>query len=270
MTIQTRENTIRDYLDMQASVGITKHLGGLAATDALLARCHVDTAREVLYVGAGIGVGPALIARRYGCHVVAIDISAQMIAWSRIRAREEGVATQIDLAVADALALPFGPDRFDAVICESVLGFIDDKEQAIAACVQVTKPGGFVGLNETLWVTPPPPDVAAQVHDFAIPSADEWRARWERSGLRDRAVTVHTLDIRAEIRGRIAWVGRRWALRAFGRLLRIYLTDPAARQSIAQQFGSGMEMLPSMGYGLFTGKKDGDYGPETHHPLRRP
>lgn len=97
MTIQTSENTIRDYLDMQARVGITKHLGGFAATNELLARCHVDTAREVLYVGSGIGVGPAYIARRYGCHVVAVDISAQMIAWSRLRAQEEAVAAQIDL-----------------------------------------------------------------------------------------------------------------------------------------------------------------------------
>ena len=44
------------FLDMQAYVGITKHIGGLPATRALLALCHVDDAREILEVGCGICV----------------------------------------------------------------------------------------------------------------------------------------------------------------------------------------------------------------------
>ena len=36
------------YLDMQALVGITKHIGGFEATDTLLALCHVEAAHEVL------------------------------------------------------------------------------------------------------------------------------------------------------------------------------------------------------------------------------
>lgn len=257
MTMQTDVHALRDYLDMQAQVGITKHLGGFAATDELLARCHIDTAREVLYVGSGIGVGPASIARRYGCHVVAVDIAAQMIAWSRLRAHEEGVAAKIDLQVADVLALPFVANHFDAVICESVLGFVDDKRQAIAACVRVTKPGGYVGLNETLWATEPPPNATAQVRDFGanILPADAWRALWEASGLRDRVVTLHQLDARTEIKSRIAWVGWRWAVRAWGRLLRLYITTPAARQSITEQLDAGLDTLPYLGYGLFVGRK---------------
>ena len=68
-------------------------------------------------------------------------------------------------------------------------------------------------------------------------------------------MTLHTIDPRREVRSRIAWVGWRWALRAWGRLLRLYLTSPAARRSVAQQFGAGTEALPHMGYGLFVGRK---------------
>ena len=46
------------------------------------------------------------------------------------------------------LDLPFEADRFDAVIVESVLAFVDDKPRAIRECIRVTKPGGYVGLNE--------------------------------------------------------------------------------------------------------------------------
>ena len=51
------------FLDMQAYVGITKHIGGFPATKTLLSLCHVEDAREILEVGCGIGVGPAHAAR---------------------------------------------------------------------------------------------------------------------------------------------------------------------------------------------------------------
>jgi ubiquinone/menaquinone biosynthesis C-methylase UbiE len=35
-----------DFLDMQAYVGITKHTGGIRATDELLSLCHIEEARE--------------------------------------------------------------------------------------------------------------------------------------------------------------------------------------------------------------------------------
>ena len=93
---------------MQASIGITKHIGGLEATNELLALCHLHEAREVLNVGCGIGVGSAYIARKYGCHVVGVDISEKMIAWSQRRAAEEGVADRVELRIADVRDLPFG------------------------------------------------------------------------------------------------------------------------------------------------------------------
>jgi ubiquinone/menaquinone biosynthesis C-methylase UbiE len=119
------------YLDVQAEVGITKHLGGFPATDELLTLCHVAEAKEVLYVGAGIGVGPAYIARKFGCHVVAIDISEKMLAWTSQRAREEGVADKVETRLANILDLPFDDNRFDAVLVESVAAFVEDKAKAV-------------------------------------------------------------------------------------------------------------------------------------------
>ena len=129
------------YLDFQAQVGITKHIGGPEATAALLSRCHIENGQEVLYVGSGIGVGPALIARRYGARVVGVDISPKMIEWSWKRAREEHVTSKVVFQVADILDLPLETDRFDAVVCESVVAFVEDKQRAILECIRVAKPG---------------------------------------------------------------------------------------------------------------------------------
>jgi len=131
-----------DYLNMQAELGISKHQGGRAATRRLLGLCHAERAHEVLDVGCGIGVGPAYIARTYGCRVVAIDRSPRMIEWARERARWDGVEHLVELRVADLRELPFEADRFDVVVAESVLAFIDDKAQAIRELVRVTRPGG--------------------------------------------------------------------------------------------------------------------------------
>ena len=119
------------YLDIQAEVGISKHMGGFAATDTLHRLCHLDEAQEVLEAGCGIGVGPAYIAKRFDCRVVAVDVSEKMLSWARQRARREGVVDRITFRKADTRELPFDDDRFDAVIVESVLAFVEDKEAAI-------------------------------------------------------------------------------------------------------------------------------------------
>jgi cyclopropane fatty-acyl-phospholipid synthase-like methyltransferase len=63
MTTEKNASSGVNFLDMQAFVGITKHTGGIEATNELLSLCHIQDAHEVLNVGCGIGVGPAYIAR---------------------------------------------------------------------------------------------------------------------------------------------------------------------------------------------------------------
>jgi SAM-dependent methyltransferase len=243
---------------MQAYVGITKHNGGLEATDELLSLCHIKEDQEILNVGCGIGVGSAYVARVYGCHVVGVDISEKMIDWSRLRAREERVEDKVAFQVGSVLDLPFDTDRFDVVFCESVIAFVADKRRAIQECVRVTKPGGYVGLNESFWVKEPSPETVIRARALAgadVPIAATWQALWQESGLRDRVVKLYQVDPRAEVRGRIQWVGWRWAVRAVGRLLRLYVTCPAARQSLKDIFDMPLDVMQQMGHGLFAGRK---------------
>jgi ubiquinone/menaquinone biosynthesis C-methylase UbiE len=118
------------YLDIQAEMGITKHPGGYAATDRLYELCHLQDAQEVLEVGCGIGVGPVYMAKRFNHRVVAVDLSEKMLSWARKRARRQGVADRITFRQGDVRKLPFEDGRFDAVIVESVLAFVEDKTTA--------------------------------------------------------------------------------------------------------------------------------------------
>ena len=251
------------YLDIQAAVGITKHIGGYPATDTLHRLCHLADAEEVLEIGCGIGVGPAYVAKRFDCRVTAVDLSERMLDWARERAIREGVADRITFRQADLRELPFDDHAFDAVILESVLAFVEDKDAAIRELVRVTKPGGYVGLNETYWREPLPPEYATfsfQIGPEIITEA-EWREIWAAAPFAERTIEAHALDAKTETRDRIKWIGWRTVLAGWGRTIKLLLTDRASRQSIKGQFaalkGSPSDIAGRMGYALFVGRKAG-------------
>jgi SAM-dependent methyltransferase len=256
------------FLDHQARIGISVHLGGWPATRRLLALCHVAEASELLEVGCGIGVGSVAIARMHGGRVVGVDLSPRMIDWARRRARDGGVEDRASFAVADVLRLPFEDDRFDAVIAESVLAFIDDKERAIAEMVRVAKPGCYVGLNEGFLLTESPtPHVARLTRQIgsAMVTLPTWQALWAESGLAERAIRTYRVDAARMIRDRFRWVGLPRLAAGSVRAALLYLTDPATRPVLHAMWDAlraGSEEAPgtpppwaSFGYGLFVGRK---------------
>jgi ubiquinone/menaquinone biosynthesis C-methylase UbiE len=256
-TVYSNGDTEPTYLDVQAAVGISKHMGGYGATDALHQLCHVAEAQEVLDVGCGIGVGPAYIARRYGCRVMAVDISDKMLSWAEQRARREEVSDLVAFRQADVCALPFEDDRFDAVLVESVFAFVEDKETAIRELIRVTRPGGYVGLNETYWTEKPSARLlsySASVGPQVLTEA-EWRTVWEATSLQERTIQVRTLGARQEVRDRVQWIGWRSIFPAWGRVIKLLLTRPGARASIRGQLDVPPELFRLLGYALFAGRK---------------
>ena len=247
------------YLDVQAAIGITKHNGGYPATERLLEMCHARRAHDVLYVGSGIGVGPVHLARHYAHRVTALDIDPTMLEWTERRARRDGVSGAVTTVQGDVLDLPLPDGRFDLVVVESVIAFVEDKDRAIAECVRVTRPGGWVGMNEAVWVGERPPPagrrprrrarhVASHAGGMAAPlgRAPGWsiaRSRCTRS------------SSGAETRSRIEWIGWRWLVPAWGRALRLVVTDPAVRGAIRTQLSYPPELATLMGYALSAGRR---------------
>jgi arsenite methyltransferase len=135
----------KTFFDFAAEVGLTKHIGGLQATEALIDLCHIGEGKYILDIGCGAGVTPCFIARNRSCRVVGVDILEGMIEKSKERARREGLLDRVELTAADAQDLPFNNDVFDAVITESVTAFPEDKQKAVAEYARKTKPGGYVG-----------------------------------------------------------------------------------------------------------------------------
>ncbi len=252
------------FFDFAAEVGLTKHIGGIEATEALVELCHVGQGKYVLDVGSGVGVTPCFIAKRYGCRVVGIDISERMVERARERAEREKVADRVEFRVADAQDLPFEDAVFDAVITESVTSFPKDKQKAVNEYVRVTKPGGYIGLNESVWrKVPPPPevvawasqDVGANVQPL---TADAWAELLEGAGLREITVRTYEINTQNEARGILRRYGRAGMLRVMWRMLLLYAKSPAYRRFVkgVREGGIAPENLDEyFGYGLFVGQK---------------
>lgn len=257
------DNT-QDFFDFAAYVGLTKHLGGLAATDELVELCHIGPGNYVLDVGCGAGATPCYLARKYDCRVVGVDFKEQMIVRGRERAAREKLADQVSFRVADAQDLPFEDGSFDAVITESVTAFPEDKQKAVNEYARVTKPGGYVGLNESTWLkVPPPPEVVAwasqEIGTQVKPlTSAEWLALLEGAGLREILVRIHEIDIRAETGGILQRYGLGGMLRVLSRTMVLYARNPAYRQFVRRVRAGGIippDLNAYFGYGTYVGRK---------------
>lgn len=250
--------------DFQAEVGLTKHLGGLGATEELIELCHIDEGKYVLDVGCGVGVTPCFIAKRYGCRVVGVDISEGMVERSKERAEREGVADRVEFRLADAQDLPFEDDLFDAVITESVAAFPEDKQRAVNEYVRVTKPGGYVGLNESTWLkAPPPPELVAWASqdlgaNAEVLTSDGWAGLLEDAGLREIVVRTYEINTRNEAREILRRYGCRGMLSVLCRILSLYAKSPAYRSFVKEVREGGVtpeNLNEYFGYGIYAGRK---------------
>lgn len=255
----------RSYFGMQASWGVTKHPGGLRATDELAARCQVTDRSRVLVVGCGIGVTPCHLAVRRGCQVVGVDVSEKMVEWSRRRVGRRGLASWVELAVADAQDLPFDDGCFDAVIVESVNAFIPDVQRALKQYARVVRPGGFVGMNEGTWVRyPPPPDLLAYIQrtmGSTFRTSQEWVDLIGGSGLDVLSATTHRMTaLRQRLDENAGLDATDWAdrLRAIGSFVRSMAIDPDMR-SYAREIVPSRQVVRDLfeyfGYGLYAARR---------------
>jgi ubiquinone/menaquinone biosynthesis C-methylase UbiE len=169
----------------------------------------------------------------------------------------------VDARIADAQALPFEDDTFDAVITESVMAFPPNKYKAIQELVRVCRPGGRVGLNETTWMKMPVPvEMAAWVAQELSSNAEIYpEAGWQQllveAGLTDISIQTYQISGRQEALRNIQRYGCGSILRAWGRTFSVYRNDPEYREMLDKVKATPMpdDLFEYFGYGIYVGTK---------------
>jgi ubiquinone/menaquinone biosynthesis C-methylase UbiE len=162
---------------------------------------------DVLETAAGTGVLTRAIASRIPGHarIVATDLNQPMLDHAKARLSHDG---RVEWRQADALALPFPDQSFDAVACQFGVMFFPDKLQGYKETRRVLRPGGHFFFNvwdrisenefadvvtealAALFPHDPPRFMARTPHGYH--DAEQIRQELKAAGFRD--VSVEAVD----------------------------------------------------------------------------
>jgi len=152
------------------------HLGGRGATLKQLDAMSITADYRVLDIGCGLGGSARLIADRYHCPVVGVDITADFCALAEALNQRLKKSLPVAFVQADATQLPFNDKSFDLLISQHCIMNVAEPEKALAEFRRLLKPGGRLLLHEVLQGEQSPPYypvpwASAANHSFLLDEA---------------------------------------------------------------------------------------------------
>lgn len=141
--LETFDGLSRNYDVMNRLMTLDRHRHWCAE---VARRAHVPSRGRLLDVATGTGEIARAARQQYpGAEIVATDFSPNMLR----EAQQLRGAETITWEQADANALPYDDESFDAVTHGYLLRNVDDPEQVLREQFRVLKPGGRVSILET-------------------------------------------------------------------------------------------------------------------------
>jgi cyclopropane fatty-acyl-phospholipid synthase-like methyltransferase len=176
-------------------------MGGhpLWQTEWLCETLPLEPGMRVLDLGCGRAKSSIFLAREFGVEVWATDLwVAATENWQRVR--EAGLESRVFPLHADARALPFAADFFDAIVAVDCYSYFGTDDLYLNYLVQFVKSGGAIGIAGAGLTHEMPSPVPEHLRTFwsqdlwCLHSAAWWRRHWERTGL----VEIATADTMAD------------------------------------------------------------------------
>lgn len=97
---------------------------------------------RILDLGAGYGGAARYLAKRFGCHVTALNLSEAENERNRTLTKEAGLDQQIDVVDANFEQVPCEDETFDVVWSQDAILHSGARERVIEEVARVLKPGG--------------------------------------------------------------------------------------------------------------------------------
>jgi len=110
--------------------------------EVLAERVGIHGGDRVLDAGCGVGGSAIFLARRFGCRVVGITLSAKQAHAARAHAARRDVGALARFAVMDYTAMGFPAGRFDVVWALESVCYAHDKAEFVREAYRVLRPNG--------------------------------------------------------------------------------------------------------------------------------
>lgn len=236
-------------------LGDSFHPGGLELTERLGNLLELRPGQRVLDVASGTGASAVFLAQQFGCEVVGLDYSTDLVGHARRRAREAGLDHRVRFEHGDSESLPFPDGTFDALICECSFCTFPDKRSAADEFARVIRPGGQVGLSDITLDGLLPPELTGLLAQIvciadALP-LDRYEALLEEAGFRMDRIEMHTEALTSMVRNARARLLGAEMIMKVGKL-EIPGVDIGQAQIVAISAADAIEE-GTLGYGLLVG-----------------
>jgi len=124
------------------------HARGFPATVELADALPIREGHHIVDIGCGIG-GPArYLAKRFGCRVSGVDITAPFVEAANKLTALLKMESLVEVKLGDGQQLPFANGVFDGGYAQHVTMNIADRARFFAEAYRVLRPGAFFALTE--------------------------------------------------------------------------------------------------------------------------
>ena len=232
------------------------HPGGRRSTAEMFQLAELQPGQRVLDVGCGVGTTAIEVARRFGCHVTAVDNDPVMLERATANIHASGIGSVV-VTRSDIQALEFADALFDRVLIEAVTMFVD-RQRAVTEVVRVCRAGGRVLDHEFIYRRPPTAEARRMFEGEVCPgirfdTAENWIALYQDAGLTSLKHTTGPFSMMSPlgmlrdegVRNLVAMIARVAGRRAY-------------RRKIGWLMSRMLRVMPYLGYVVLVGTKPTD------------
>jgi phosphoethanolamine N-methyltransferase len=154
-------STLQDFLDQQqySTNGVLRYekifgpgfvsTGGLDTTKEFVESLNLKSDQLVLDVGCGIGGGDIYMAKTYGCSVIGVDLSTNMVSIAYERLMDMSASKlKVSFEIGDVMQHEFKANSFDVVYSRDTILHIVDKKTLFSRLYNWLKPGGQLFISD--------------------------------------------------------------------------------------------------------------------------
>lgn len=211
---------------------------------------------QVLDVGCGYGAFARYLSHRFGCRVLATNISERELEWGRELTAKAGLDDLVTFEWADYHDLPYDIDSFDFYTSQEAFLHAADKRMVLAEAHRVLKPGGKIVFTDLLISKDTPDADRERIYD-RIKLSDMWDGTDYVSALKQQGFEVETFEDWSEnVAPTYAWV-RSELLKRRAEFDERIGADLVKRTADALQFWVDSANANRIGWACFIGRKLG-------------